>query len=75
MVGQGTVTASEEILRYYRKAKNLAQPVINQITTTNEASLSRSGPETAEPMFDNDVAYEDGDWVEIIGAEQTPEVS
>jgi hypothetical protein len=74
MVGRGTVTASEEIQRYYRKAKTLAQPLINHITTTNEASLSRLGPETAEPIFDDDSACEDGKWVEVIGAEQTPEV-
>ena len=75
MVGQGTVTASEEVQRYYRKGKALAQPVVDQITTKKETEISTSGPNTSEPMFDEELSSEDEDWVDVIGDVQTPEVS
>lgn len=73
MAGKDTVTAMEEMQRYYRKAKSAAQPLIDKLQTNEDSTqVIEEDYETAE-MFNENVEGEK-DWVDVVGSGETPSV-
>jgi hypothetical protein len=76
MVSSSTVTAIEELQRYYRKAKAVAQPVVDKMMPQDETNEPKAtaGDEAVEELFNEEAAEVERGWVEVVGSEETPTV-
>jgi hypothetical protein len=76
MASHSTVTAIEELQRYYRNAKAVAQPVIDKMLRQDETNEPKAtaGDEAVEALFNEDAAEDEHGWVEVIGSKDTPTV-
>jgi hypothetical protein len=76
MASSSTVTAIKELQRYYRKAKAVAQPVVDKMMPQDETNEPKAtaGDEALEELFNEEAADDGYDWVEVVRSEERPTV-
>lgn len=77
MASQDTVTVTEELQRYYKKAREIIKPVLESTVAKDETKQSRAqtGHEESEDLFDEDADFGgDDDWMNVVESEGVPTV-
>ena len=77
MTSDITITATEELKRYYKKVNAKTKPIIDRVLPEDPTTESRRFMEDAEvkQIFDEDLDDDDNEWAVVTTSGEIPGVS